>query len=227
MNGTYEKVMSNREFHVLITKSLADLPKVSDTVDKISVAGVIETNEGEGALVLETKIHLKTHMKPFETGIAALGPAGSKEEALSLVNRGISDLSHALSNLLKLVGAPEDVLISALDAAEPDEQLMALRILGHSKVRSAVPAIGKLLTDPRIQVSEAAAEALAQIGDEAAVPILISAIKRYDVRSEVRAIEAMGRIGGDEAKAYLEMTATGHDIPEVRRLSKALLEDMK
>ena len=48
-----------------------------------------------------------------------------------------------------------------------------------------------------------------------------------DLRSEVRAIEAMGRIGGEEAEAYLEMTAVGHEVPEVQALSKDLLKKMK
>jgi HEAT repeat protein len=98
--------------------------------------------------------------------------------------------------------------------------------LGQRKVRAAVPAIGDLLDDPREQVVEAAAEALAEIGDEKAVPFLVKGMRRWDLRSEVRAIEAMGHIGGEEAEAYLEMTAIGHEVPEVRILSKSLLQKL-
>jgi hypothetical protein len=49
-------------------------------------------------------------------------------------------------------------------------------------------------------------------------------MRRRDLRSEVRAIEAMGHLGGAEAEAYLEMTAVGHEVPEVRILSKRLLQ---
>ena len=113
-----------------------------------------------------------------------------------------------------------------LQIAFPDEQLFALRLLGLRKAREAVPAIGRLLEDPRIQVVEAAAEVLAEIGDERAVPFLVQGMRRRDLRSEVRAIEAMGSIGGKEAEAYLEMTAVGHEVPEVRALSKNLLKQM-
>ena len=42
-----------------------------------------------------------------------------------------------------------------------------------------------------------------------------------------RVIEALGRIGGTEAEAYLEMTAGGHEVPEVRRISAAALARLR
>ncbi len=206
--------------------SLGAVTADSNVVKKVSVSGALKIVGDGASLVLAIKMHLAGHMKPFETGIEAVGSAGDEKQAESLVNQALSDLAHAVKNLSALAAGNEAALIAALDAAEPDEQLLALKILGHKKTASAVPAIGLLLEDPRIIVQESAAEALARIGDERAVPLLIAAIKRYDIRSEVRAIEAMGRIGGEEARAYLEMTATGHDIPEVRKMSAALLDNM-
>jgi hypothetical protein len=43
-------------------------------------------------------------------------------------------------------------------------------------------------------------------------------------RSEVRAVEALGRIGGEEAEAYLEMVAGGHQVEEVRRIARDALQ---
>jgi HEAT repeat protein len=104
--------------------------------------------------------------------------------------------------------------------------VLALSLLGAAKTRVAIPAIGLVLKDPRERVAESAADALVAIGDESAVPILIGAIRRNDVRSEVRAIEAISRIGGKEARAYLEMTAFGHENSEVRALSQNALARM-
>ena len=92
---------------------------------------------------------------------------------------------------------------------------------------ASIEHIGKLLSDPRPEVAEVAAQSLAEIGDERAVPVLIKSIERGDLRSQVRAIEAMAVIGGEEAEAYLEMTAKGHEIEEVRTLSFAALKKIR
>ena len=77
------------------------------------------------------------------------------------------------------------------------------------------------------EVAEAAAVALGDMGDESAVPVLIQSMDPRSLRSEVRAIEAMARIGGKEARAYLEMTAEGHENSEVRELSEGALQRMR
>ena len=193
---------------------------------KLDVTGMWENRGGEVALSLEAKVRGGALRVPIGAQIVATGPAGDRGTEISLVTRGLADLGEALAAMFNLYGADEAAWTRALDAAEPDEQVLALALLGEAKSRAAVPAIGAALKDPRERVAEAAADALAAIGDERAVPLLIGAIRRDDVRSEVRAIEAISRIGGKEARAYLEMTALGDELPEVRALSQSALDRM-
>jgi hypothetical protein len=225
--GDFE-AMTREEFAAAAVAVLVDLPTLpaSAQAGKIMLKGSLYIADGQGTLVLESRTRLDGMKDPMQTGVAATGSAGSAAEATSLINNGLGDLKKALRDLRLLVNAGPDKWISSLDSVEPDEQILVAQLLGRDKVKKAVLALGRLLLDPREQVQDAASDALAQIGDKRAVPLLISAIKRGNLRSEVRAIEAMGKIGGEEAKAYLEMTAVGHEMEEVRTLSKSLLDDL-
>lgn len=217
---------SERGFLRFAEKILQDLPVPNGVEAVLFLKGGLEIADGKGTLILEGRMSLEGISEPLKTGIAALSNVENGGKARAFVEKGVKDLRAAFKQLLVLVDAETDRLIRALDSAEPDEQLFALRLLGLRKARAAVPAIGRLLEDPRIQVVETAAEVLAEIGDERAVPLLVQSVRRRDLRSEVRAIEAIGRIGGKEAEAYLEMTAVGHEVPEVRALSKNLLKKL-
>jgi HEAT repeat protein len=191
---------------------------------RLDVIGTWDRIEQETALRLEAKLKGVAIEAPVRATIVATGRAPDAAAATDLVRRGVDDLGKALASLFVLYGAGEAAWVRALDAAEADEQVLALARLGEAKAKGAIPAIGAALGDPRAQVAEAAADALVAIGDESAVPVLIASIRRGDVRSEVRVIEAISKIGGKEARAYLEMTAIGHEIPEVRALSQGALE---
>jgi hypothetical protein len=210
---------------------VARLPKLAmspppERPPRVDVTGMWEANGEEIALSLEAKVRSSGLVVPLGASVAATGRAKDGAQALAIVSRGLTDLGNALGSLFALYGADEAAWIRAIDAAEPDEQVLALSLLGRAKSRTAIPAMGKALRDPRERVAEAAADALMAVGDESAVPLLIGAIQRNDVRSEVRAIEAISKIGGQDARAYLEMTALGHENPEVRALSQDALSRM-
>jgi hypothetical protein len=219
-------------FEAALAAAIARLPRFparsqAGATPRVDVTGMWDAADGEAALRIEAKLKGVDARVPILAAIVATGRAADAAAAAELARRGADDLGKALAAMFVLYGAGEAAWIRALGAAEPDEQVLALALLGDGKCRGAVPAIGAVLDDPRERVAEAAADALVAIGDEAAVPILIGAIRRNDVRSEVRAIEAISRIGGTEARAYLEMTAIGHEIPEVRALSLGALERLR
>jgi len=194
---------------------------------RLDVTGMWDLEGEDAALRVEAKLKGVDTRVPIRAAIVATGRAEDPAAAADVVRRSVDDLGKALASMFALYGAGEATWIRALDAAEPDEQMLALALLGDAKCKAAIPAIGPALGDPRAQVAEAAADALVAIGDQSAVPVLIASIRRGDMRSEVRAIEAISRLGGKEARAYLEMTAIGHEIPEVRALSVGALERLR
>lgn len=225
--GTIDSVLTEDQFTALARDALGRLTELQQKARRVNLAGELAMQEGSGALLINVRVDLAKLPFPIEAGVAATGPAANPEQGKELVKQGLTDTVRGVKSLLGLIDADRDRLVRALLAPEPDEQLFALKLLGFRKSSEAISAIAKLLVDPRLPIVEAAAEALAQIGDERAVPLLIGSIRRSDLRSEVRAIEAMGRIGGKEAEAYLEMTAMGHEVEEVRVLSRTLLKNLK
>jgi HEAT repeat protein len=159
--------------------------------------------------------------------VVVQGRISNEKSAVELMNKGVEELETTFRSLFRVYGGTATIWRRSLDSAEPDEQILAVRLLARDHVAAAVESIGKLLDDPREQVAEAAAAALGDMGEESAVPVLIRSMNPRVLRSEVRAIESMARIGGKEASAYLEMTAEGHENPEVRELSKDALARMR
>lgn len=213
----------------LARKELARVaaPAAAIAQHRVDLTGTIDTTAGEGALMFEAVFAPARDGVPVSATLAATGQADSPDAARSLVRKGLGDLAAALDAMARLSrGGPED-WTRALVSAEPDEQRLAAVLLGRDRVRQAVPGLAEMLSDPREPVAESAAEALVAIGDRSAVPLLIKSIRRGDLRSEVRVIEALGRLGGPEAEAYLEMTAGGHEVEEVRRLSERALENLR
>jgi len=209
-------------------RALAGVPPVGDqpAQRKIRLEGTFDTTAGEGVLMLEARFAKSAAGVSIGTTLVATGRSDTVEEARALVGKGLDDLASALGALVRLARGTPKQWIQSLDTAEPDEQMLAIELVSHNRVREAVPALGELLADPREAVADAAADALVRVGDPRAVGLLIGSIRRGDLRSEVRAIEAMGSLGGPEARAYLEMTAGGHEVEEVRRLSQRALDGM-
>jgi hypothetical protein len=224
-------------FRGLVAAALGELPMLppAHRGGRLDVVGVLEPSpaDAEGAiagdarLTLEARIRARGLGEPVTTGVAAIGSGSDRGAVTRLLERALVDLARGIRSQVDLLGAGEERLILALDSAEPDEQILAARLLAERRARRAVPALGRMLEDPRPDVAEAAAGAMAAIADPTAVPFLIRAVRRGDLRSEVRAIEAMAVIGGAEAEAYLEMTAVGHEVAEVRGISEAALRRLR
>ena len=193
----------------------------------LNVNGVFDEIEGSGAIIIEAALEGSEAGVPIEAAVVVHGRIPDEKSAVDLMNKGVEELEVALRSLFRVYSGKATTWQRSLDSAEPDEQILAARLLARDRVTAAVESIGKLLGDPREHVAEAAAEALGDMGDEGAVPVLIRSMNPRALRSEVRAIEAMARIGGVEASAYLEMTAEGHENPEVRELSRSALERMR
>ncbi len=217
------------EFQRAITEMVDRLPLFPGRPPSpsLDVSGIFDEIGGQGAIIIKTNLKGSGAGVPIEAAVVVHGRIPDENSAVALMNKGVEELEVTLRSLFRLCGGTATIWQRSLDSAEPDEQILAAKLLAHNRVTTAVESIGKLLGDPREQVAEAAATALGDMGQESAVPVLIRSMKSRDLRSEVRAIEAMARIGGMEASAYLEMTAEGHENPEVRELSRGALERMR
>ena len=195
------------------------------TLRSAALQGLLEDDGEHRILTLSVQLDSSAPDLSFRTALKAV--TASAESTDTLIQRGLGDLEAAVSDLLHLVHAPPDRLIGALFAAEPDIQIAAASVIGARRIHEAVTSLCTLLGDPREEAAEAAADALKQTADPSDVSRIIASIERKNLRSQVRAVEVIGRIGGKEAEAYLEMIALGHPIEEVRALSTSLLKTLR
>lgn len=213
----------------LARKSVAGLPPfpAADAGPKLDLQGLFDQDDGEALMILTAKVRNDKGPVNIEVKVVATASLSAGYDAAALMKSGFEDLNRALGSMFRIYGGGKDVWLRSLDSAEPDEQILAARMIAANNVKDGVAALARLLTDPREAVAEEAAVSLSLLRDERAVPLIIESIKRGDLRSEVRAIETMAAIGGEEARAYLEMTSLGHEVPEVRKVSADALKRMK
>lgn len=101
-----------------------------------------------------------------------------------------------------------DGLIWALRHPEPTVAPRAARILGQLREPSAVvPLMDLAEHSTDMGALEEAATALGNIGDPTAVPVLARLARESYLSVRLRAIEALGRIGGADARQALDEAA--------------------
>lgn len=89
---------------------------------------------------------------------------------------------------------------------------VAARTLGRWRVREAVPALIRMLTDPKERRRIAAANALGRIRDPAAIPPLIAALDDPLFTVRTTAARALSMFGGDAEEPLLQTLAEGSRI---------------
>jgi hypothetical protein len=153
------------------------------------------------------------------------GPAWTKADYRAHLQKALGDVLQALDEQAHLVVASNDGLIAALEHGEPDVRVMAARTLGTRQATEAVEPLCAMLKREKNQVGEAAVGALAALRQQKAVPCLIQ-WAGSDLRRLVVTMEPLSAIGGQEAQAFLEMIASGHDDPRIRRAAEEALRRM-
>lgn len=227
MAGEGGTAITKEAFLALANKRLGRVLLRRLRVKRAVLNGELGQLEGKGVLVLEAKVHLESLRTPVETSLLATALLEGDQTLERLLEKGIDDLASALKELIRVAEGDRKTWLRSLRSPEMDVQILAARLLGDAKQREAVAPLAELLSDPRERVADVAADALVSIGDPKGVPAIIQSITRGDLRSEVRAIEIIGKLGGEEAEAYLEMTAVGHELEEVRQISGELLGELR
>ena len=127
--------------------------------------------------------------------VGRLGNPGSVETLVLLLQDKVPAVrDEAIAALVSMGDSAVEPLVAALDDQDWRVRLRATEALCVLKSPTAVEPLGALLQhDPDTAVRQEAARALGQIGDGAAVDVLLGVVE--EPRLQVRVIEALGRIG--------------------------------
>ena len=196
-----------------------DRAEVADQgVMRAAVLLRLEPGEGMEATALES------------TGVIEHAYASGQRPDRAGVNRhlerAVREVGKGLLVQSRLLVGNAGDLVRALSDADPQVREVAIRLAGVRREQRAVEKLIELLQSPDERVGDAAIGALVAIGDRRAVRPLCERSRLGDVRGMAKVLDAIAALGGDEARAYLELVGSGHDDPGMRAMAKAALERM-
>ncbi len=155
------------------------------------------------------------------------GPPKDKKHfdgpAAALVECAVERAAHDLVEKEQLRHAELPALLAAVDDPEPEIRQVAYAAIGDRHLAGALPHLVEQLRSPDELVRDGAIGALVALRDRRAVKPLTQLAEFKDLDLMRRIIDAVGAIGGDEAHDYLELVATGHEVPIIRELAQQAL----
>ena len=143
-----------------------------------------------------------------------------------LLERTSEDVAKGYLARQKLWEAGAAELASALDSADSDRRVEALRIVASRKVPGQTESLLRLLADEDENVRDAAMGALVALRERRAVKVLTESRSMRDKREMQKILSAIAVLGGSEARDYLSFVAQNHDDDEVRAMAKQALDTL-
>jgi hypothetical protein len=189
----------------------------------------LETQTSSVVLALELK-HTGTS-EPFAIDSrVVVKAAGNDVEAMQTTVRDSLDdaLGRAVRQaaaLISLEGAPEATLVTKLTDVDPAVADAALRLLVRKHHKAALPVLLERLEADDLDTLRGVIGLLVELRAPEAVNPLVEAANQRGAVFQREVVFAVGSIGGDDAEAYLDLVASGHDDPLIRAsAAQALLE---
>jgi hypothetical protein len=166
-------------------------------------------------------------------GRRTAGSPGHDVEALQAAAREALDAAVAQAvrearALIELAGYKDDAVAQKLSDSDEAVVRAAVRVLARRHDRRALePLVARLTaTDDLTEIRETMG-LLIELGDPHAATALIDASRAKDNVVQREIVFALGALGGDEAEAYLDAVATGHDDPLVRASAEQALTELR
>ncbi len=143
--------------------------------------------------------------------------------------KGIQALFGPVAALaVPVTGQLERIVGPPLTQFERDVREMAIRTAGRRRLRELLPELLELFqyvrrAPPRFVVLDA----IVDIGDPRAVPLLTE-LASYDDPDELGpVVEAVARLGGPKAKSFLQFLADGHPDERIRAMARSALRTIE
>jgi hypothetical protein len=147
--------------------------------------------------------------------------------AKELGGRLARDTASLVVKQQKLRTGPLAELMAALKDPDADVRRQGVRAAAYRRAREAVPQLVAMMDEPQADLADMALGALVDIGDPSAVKALTARVKFGDVDELRKLIDPIAAMGGDEARAFLEFVASGHEDADIRKMAKTALERME
>jgi hypothetical protein len=151
-----------------------------------------------------------------ERGYAPAEAANLDGLTAAHVERAVADAARGLIAKERIRVGPLAEALGALTDRDPELQIWALSVVAERRLRDAADAVIALLGSEQDAVRDAAIGALVALRERRAVAPLTRMAEFQDYGLVRRVIDAVGALGGAEAREYLEFVASGHPDDEIR-----------
>lgn len=154
-------------------------------------------------------------------------PEQRRKAAHAALEQGVKGAVEAAHLQLVALGKRDEALVADLKSPRGAVRDAAVRVLSERGNTAAVPAlIARLDSEDPVVVRRTIGE-LVELRDRRAVEPLIE-LARGKAHGFVREVlYAVGSLGGEEAEAYLDTVAAGHDEPAVRKAAAEALAELR
>lgn len=160
--------------------------------------------------------------KPESNELEAVQAAAVKALDLSL-----SEAAAEARAYIDLDARPDDAIAKKADSSDRAVQAAAIRLLARRHHSAALPALLKRLESDDLGELHRAIGLLVELKDPAAVPAIIDASRAKNPIVQREIVFAVAAIGGDEAEAYLDVVASGHEDPVIRGSAEKALAELR
>ncbi len=147
--------------------------------------------------------------------------------SVKALDLSLAEAAHEARATIDLQAQPDEPLVKALSSSEAPVRSAALRLLARRRHSAALPALLERLKEEDLSVLRRTIGLLVELKDQKAVPAIIEASRGRNLVVQREVVFAIAAIGGDEAEAYLDVVATGHDDPLVRSSAEKALSELK
>lgn len=192
----------------------------------------LERQTSSVVLALELRHTGKSEPFAIDSHVQVKPAQGNDVEAMqSAIRDALEDaLGRAVRQaaaLITLEDAAEGVVLGKLHDPDPAVADAALRLLVRRHNKAALPALLERLKSDDLDLLRGVVGLLVELGAPEAVNPLVEAANQKGPGFEREVVFAVGAIGGDDAEAYLDLVATGHDDPLVRASAAQALKELR
>lgn len=156
------------------------------------------------------------------------GVGKARESFKSGFEKELDDLFHQVKEENQKVGAAQTIRDYSVGKHVSESQaIAAIEKITASRDKGSLTSLGEALKQPNIRVSLRIVEALSVIGDANSIEAMteFSENKIPEVRRHT--IEAVKKIGGRKAAAWLFTLSTGHNDSQVREAASNALKEVE
>lgn len=191
----------------------------------------LETRESSLELVLELSHTGDEEPFVIDRRTQLPAPDGDVEAVQGAIREALAstlDVSvREAASIIRLEGASASSLREKLTDADPAVRDAALRRLVRAHDKAALPVLLERLRREPLDELRVVVGQLVELRAPEAVNPLIEAASRRGPVFEREVVFAVGAIGGDDAEAYLDLVATGHDDDLIRASAEQALSELR